>query len=286
MYHLRQALLAMRANLTATLSTLTTMTLTLLTLGGVLLLTLNVNRTLERLESQVEVAAYLTPQADGDALLRQVRAYPGVTEARLVSSEEILAEMTRDYPSTRMAARLAGNPFPDTLRLRLSRVEDSRQVAQRAKALPGVSDVEYGEAYVDSAVRALTTVRGVGYGMVALLLIGTLFNILNAVRVAMFARRNEISIMKLLGATRSFIRMPHLMEGMLVGLASAVLAVSALWIGYRLLAERLILFAPIFPIVTNPDELWPLLIGVGLLGIIIGLVGSLFATQRYLRELE
>ena len=109
-YHLRQALLAMRANLTATLSTLTTMTLTLLTLGGVLLLTLNVNRTLERLESQVEVAAYLTPAADEQALLKVTQAYPQVLQARLVSSEEVLKEMTRDYPYTREATALTGNP--------------------------------------------------------------------------------------------------------------------------------------------------------------------------------
>lgn len=286
MYHLRQALLAMRANLTATLSTLTTMTLTLLTLGGVLLLTLNVNRTLERLESQVEVAAYLSPAAKPDELLRTVRAYPQVLEARVVTSEEILKEMTRDYPYTREAAELTGNPFPDTLRMRVGKVEDSRRVAVAAQVLPGVESVEYGEDYIDSAVRALTAVRAVGYGMVALLLLGTLFNILNAVRVAMFARRNEISVMRLLGATRSFIRMPHLIEGMLVGLVAATVAVTALALGYRTLAERLVLFAPIFPVVTDWDVIWPLLLGVGLLGVLVGLVGSLFATRRYLQELE
>ena len=276
----------MRANLTATLSTLTTMTLTLLTLGGVLLLTLNVDRTLERLESQVEVAAYLTPSADEQALLKAARSYPQVTQARLVSSEEVLKEMTRDYPYTREATALTGNPFPDTLRLRVARLEDSRRVAAAVEALPGVESVEYGETYVDSAVRALTAVRAVGYGMVALLLLGTLFNILNAVRVAMFARRDEISVMRLLGATRSFIRMPHLIEGLLVGSVAAVLAVTALAWGYRLLAGRLVLFAPIFPVVTDWDVLWPLLIGVGLLGVLLGLAGSLFATRRYLRELE
>ena len=149
------------------------------------------------------MAAYLAPDAKGAQLLQQVRAYPQVAEARLVTSAEVLKEMTRDYPYTREAAELTGNPFPDTLRLRLNKVEDSRAVAAAARALPGVTDVEYGENYVDSAVRALGTIRAVGYGMVILLLLGTLFNILNAVRVAMFARRSEISVMRLLGATRT-----------------------------------------------------------------------------------
>lgn len=285
-YHLRQALLAMRANLTATLSTLTTMTLTLLMLGGVLLLTLNVNRTLAQLESQVEVAAYLDPDADGAALLRQVQGYSQVVRAQLVPSDRILEEMSRDYPYAREAAALAGNPFPDTLRMQVARVDDSRRVAVAVEALPGVESVEYGANYVDSALRTLTAVRAVGYGLVALLLIGTLFNILNAVRVAMFARRGEIGVMRLLGATRSFIRMPHLIEGMLVGLLAAGLAVGLLATGYRALAERIAAFAPVFPVVTDWNVITPILASVATLGITVGLVGSLFATRRYLRELE
>ena len=197
-YHLRQALLAMRANFTSTFSTLTTMTITLLVLGAVLLLTLNVNRTLEQLESQVEVAAYLTEQADDANLLAQVKQYPQVREAQLLSKEQVLAEMTRDYPYAKEAADLAGNPFPDTIRMKVGRVEDSRPVANAVGRLPGVESVEYGAGYVDPAVRTLTAVRTAGYGLVGLLLVGTLFNILNAVRVAMYARRNEIGVMRLL----------------------------------------------------------------------------------------
>lgn len=285
-YHFRQALLAMRGNLTATFATLTTMTLTLLMLGFVLLLTLNVDRTLEQLESQVEVAAFLRDGANGPALLSQVRSLPQVREARLVTSEQVLEEMTRDYPYARDAALLAGNPFPDTLRMRVGRVEDSRTVAAAVAALPGVEDVEYGAGYVDQTVRTLTAVRGAGYALVGLLLLGTLFNILNAVRVAMYARRNEISVMRLLGATRGFIRMPHVIEGVLLGLTAGVLALALLTPAYLELATRVQLFAPVFPVVRDLPSLLPILVGVGLLGVLIGLVGSLFASRRYLRELE
>ncbi|WP_167757818.1 cell division protein FtsX [Deinococcus fonticola] len=285
-YHLRQALLAMRANFTSTFSTLTTMTITLLVLGAVLLLTLNVNRTLEQLESQVEVAAYLTEQADDANLLAQVKQYPQVREAQLLSKEQVLAEMTRDYPYAKEAADLAGNPFPDTIRMRVGRVEDSRPVASAVQRLPGVESVEYGAGYVDPAVRTLTAVRTAGYGLVSLLLLGTLFNILNAVRVAMYARRNEIGVMRLLGATPAFIRMPHLIEGILVGLIASVIATGALGFAYLELSRRLVQFVPVFPIVTDLNTILPILAGVAVLGIAVGLIGSLFATSRYLRELE
>lgn len=285
-YHLRQALLAMRENLTATLATLVTMTLTLLMLGSVLLLTLNVNRTLAQLESQVEVAAFLEDGADDAELLRYARSLPQVSAATLVTSEQVLAEMTQDSPYTRDAAALVGNPFPDTLRLRVNRVGDSRTVAAAVSALPGVDDVEYGAGYVDPTVKTLTAVRGVGYALVGLLLLGTLFNILNAVRVAMYARRNEIAVMRLLGATRAFIRMPHVIEGLMVGVLAAVIALAVLTPGYLQLVGRVQQLAPVFPVVTDQATLVPVLGGVGLLGILVGLLGSLFATQRYLQELE
>ncbi|MEF2278603.1 ABC transporter permease [Deinococcus sp. YIM 134068] len=285
-YHLRQALLAMRGNLTATFATLMTMTLTLLMLGFVLLLTLNVNRTLAQLESQVEVAAFLREGADGPLLLTQVRALPQVREANLVTRVQVLDEMTRDYPYARDAAELAGNPFPDTLRMRVLRVEDSRAVAAAVSTLAGVEDVEYGAGYVDQTVRTLTAVRGAGYALVGLLLLGTLFNILNAVRVAMYARRQEISVMRLLGATRGFIRMPHVIEGLILGVAAAALALALLTPTYLELAGRVQLFAPVFPIVRDLPTLLPLLGVVGGLGVVIGFFGSLFASRRYLRELE
>ncbi|QFP77943.1 ABC transporter permease [Deinococcus sp. AJ005] len=285
-YHLRQALLAMRGNFTATLATLVTMTLTLLMLGFVLLLTLNVDRTLEQLESQVEVAAFLTPDADDAALLSQVRALPQVREARLVTSTQVLEEMSQISPSTRDAAGLVGNPFPDTLRMKVSRVEDSRTLANTVSTLSGVDGVEYGAGYVDPTVKTLTAVRGAGYVLVGLLLLGTLFNILNAVRVAMYARRDEISVMRLLGATRAFIRMPHVIEGLIVGVLAAALALALLTPAYLGLAGRVRELAPVFPVVTDWNTLLPVLGGVAALGILIGLLGSIFASRRYLQELE
>jgi cell division protein FtsX len=102
----------------------------------------------------------------------------------------------------------------------------------------------------------------------------------------MYARRNEISVMRLLGATRGFIRMPHVIEGVLLGVTASALALALLTPTYLELASRVQLFAPVFPVVRDLPSLLPILGGVGVLGILIGLAGSLFASRRYLRELE
>lgn len=285
-YHLRQAFLAMRGNLTAALSTLFTMTLTLVMLGFVVLLTLNVNRALGQLESQVEVAAFLNDGADVDGLLARIRGISQVTAAVVVPKAQVLSEMTRDYPYVKDAADLAGNPFPDTIRLRVQRVADTRPVAQQVGALSGVQDVEYGAGYVDQTVRTLNTVRAAAYVLVGLLLAGTLFNILNAVRVAMYARRAEISVMRLLGATRGFIRLPYLLEGVLLGLAAGLVAALLLYPGYRQLAARVAALVPSLPVLTDTVLIGEVLLGLAGLGVLVGLIGSWWASSRYMRELE
>ncbi|MFC6590665.1 cell division protein FtsX [Deinococcus lacus] len=285
-YHFRQALLAMRGNLTATLATLTTMTITLLMLGSVVLMALNVGRTLTQLESQVEVAAFLADGADGPALLGQVQRFTEVKSAELVTKEQVLGEMTAAYPYTAQAAELAGNPFPATLRMRVGRVEDTRRVAAAAEKLPGVEGTEFGARYVDQASRTLQTLRVAGWALVGLLLLGTLFSILNAVQVAMYARRNEINVMRLLGARRSFIQMPHILEGLLLGLTASLLASVLLAPTYLELTRRVQELVPVLPVASDPRTLWSVLGGLLGLGLILGLAGSWLASRRYLQELE
>ena len=285
-YHVRQAFAAMRGNLTATLSTLTTMVLALVMLGFVVLLTLNVDRTLNQLESQVEVAAFLRDGANLEQVLGTVQGIPEVREATVVPKDQVLDEMTRDYPYVREAAELAGNPFPDTVRIRVDRVIDTQPVAAAVARLPGVESVEYGAGYVDRTARILNAVRIAGYVLVGMLLMGTLFNILNAVRVAMYARRNEINVMRLLGATRWFIRLPYLIEGVVLGVIGALTAGALLLPAYHVLVERISVLVPALPLVQDQALLLQLLGGLTLLGVTVGLLGSLIASARYLRELE
>jgi len=285
-YQLRQMWLALRGNFTAALATLTTMTLTLALLGAVSLLTLNLERTLSSLEKEVEVSALLLESADDAALLKTAQALPEVASARIVTKAEALEELSKQLPSIRESGSLEGNPLPDAIRLTLKNPQDAREVATKLKALSGVESVEYGAGYVDQALRTFNSVRLLGYSLVALLLLNSLFNILSTVRVGMFARRNEIEVMRLLGARRSFIRAPYVLEGILLGLLASLLTAALLYPAYFALTGQLRSLLPSLPLLQDRSvvlELLALLIG---LGVLVGALGSLFASNRYLRELE
>ncbi|MBB6097253.1 cell division protein FtsX [Deinobacterium chartae] len=288
-YHLRQTWLAMRGNFTATLATFVTMTLTLLILGSVSLTALNLEQNLRKLESDVEIAAFLSQDADTADIFNRLQStaqYPEVTQATLISKEQVLEEMTRDYPYIGEAGGLVENPFPDTIRLKLQDPADTVKVARRLERLPGVESVEYGAGYVNQAVRTIDVVRAFGFGLVLLLVLNTLFNILNTVRVAMYARRDEINVMRLLGATRGFIRAPYVLEGLLLGLLSGAISCALLYPGYLTLGARVQELLPALPMVSDARSVWAILGGLPLLGVLLGVLGSLFASSRYLRELE
>ncbi len=287
-YQLRQMFLAIRGNLTATFATLTTMILTLLILGAVSLLTLNLDKTLSSLENEVEVSAFLLDSAVTPDLLKtlQSKTFPEISSVLLVTKDEVRKEMAKDLPSILEGSGLDLNPFPNTLKIKLNHPEDAPKVAKRVKALAGVESVEYGAGYIENAVKIIGSVRYIGYGLVLILLLNSLFNILNTVRIAMYARRQEIEVMRLLGAKRSFIRAPYLLEGMFLGILAGGVSAAALYPGYFALVKQLAQFLPALPLLNSPKQVW-IILGILLgIGVSMGVFGSAFAANRYLRELE
>ena len=291
-YHLRQALLAMRANLTAALATLTTMTLTLTMLALVTLTSINLERTIASVEEQVEVWAYLrSPGPDGEQARNErvghvLQAMDAAEAVTYVPKAQALEELASQYGYLRDAKDLVSNPLPDAYRIRLTSPRFASAVAQRLRTLPDVEEVEAGEDFAEKAANAFDIVRYGGGGLVVLLVLNTLFNILNTIRVAMFARRDEINVMRLIGATRGFIRAPYLIEG--AGLAAIAAAITAaiVYPAYGVASTRLHELAPFLPVETSTTLVTQVVLAVGGLGILVGLLGSLLAANRYLREVE
>lgn len=129
MYALRQALRAIRKNWIASISTLTTMTLSLTILAGFSLLSLNLNLTLGALQNELELAAYLAPEADPEAVFAQVQELPGVTSAELVSPEAALGTLVTELPYLAEPASRVGNPLPYSVYLQVADPADTAQVA-------------------------------------------------------------------------------------------------------------------------------------------------------------
>ncbi|MBS3967854.1 MAG: permease-like cell division protein FtsX, partial [Truepera sp.] len=201
-----------------------------------------------------------------------------------ISPDEALRTLLNDLPYLAQAAALIDNPLPTAIELRLLDPAQTPIVSQRLRQLPGVQDVEDGSAAVETFLAINDALRLGGSALIVILLGSSLFAIINSIRAAITARKDEIEVMRLVGATRGFIRAPFLIEGLLLGLMSAVITLAIVVPGYQLIVSRLSEQFMFFPFVRDAallSQIAGLLLALALL---VGLVGSALAVAQYLLE--
>jgi cell division transport system permease protein len=238
--HVARALLRALRGLAASpvTSAVATVTIALcLLLGGAFgLLLVNMERVLARFGEEVRISAYLSDALGADeqeALVGRVRELPGVASVELVSKEAAL-ERFRASPFGR-ASLLDGldeNPLPASLEIVLTPDHRSRAgvdaLVARLGELPGIDELGYGHEWVEGYARAVRLVRGIALALGLVLAAATLLIVSNTIRLAVYARRDEIEILALVGAGRAFVATPFLLEGLLEGALGGGLALGLL----------------------------------------------------------
>jgi cell division transport system permease protein len=259
--------------------------LALFVIGLFGLVTHNLQVALGQIESRVEVVAYLDDEAtaaDIEGAVLSLRDQPEVASVVFVSKDSAMARAQRDLRDFReVFSGLEVNPLPASLEVRLAdgnrSPESVELLASITQAIDIVEDVEFGREWLDrlDTLRRLAGVSslalGLAFAVVAALIIGT------ALRIAIFARKDEIYIMRLVGARDGFIRRPFLLEGFLTGLAGGVLAVLLTFAAHRAVTQFL------FEIDWLPAA-W--VVGGLLSGTILGGLASSLAVHRHLREVS
>ncbi len=237
--------------------------------------------------AQPAVTAYLDralsdEQARGVA--DQVRAVAPETEVVFVSPAQALDRLRVQLGELGGALDgLSRNPLPATVELSPRRGGDLRALAGRVSQVAGVAEVDYGRERVDRLEALGSALRGFGTASLALVGLAALLVVANTIRLAVYARRDEIEIMKLVGATDRYVRAPFLLEGAVQGLCGAALAVSGLLAVQRLLLPRA---AAAFAFASGAQaphlsaQHCALLAAAGAL---VGLCGSYLAVARFLR---
>jgi cell division transport system permease protein len=277
---------ALRRGGLMTVAATTTMLVALTVAGGGALVSANLVHVAALLEDQVEVVVLLRDglaPAQQRRTLAAVEALPGVRRAVLVGRAEALRRLQTAYgmPAS-LAESLPSNPLPDSIEVRVHDAARVRGVAEAARRLPGVDDVVFGTPVVDRLVAVTRAVR-ISAGVVAgVLAAAALLIITNTIRLTVSARRQEIEIMTLVGATPGFIRGPFLWEGALQGALAAAAASCLLGGGYAWLAARVAASLPFLPLLSPAAVLPGVVALVWAAGIAVGVGGSALGLRRYL----
>lgn len=288
--HVREGVKNLNRNGWMTFASVSAVTITLLILGAFLVLALNVNHIAQNVEKQVEIRVFLDVTADKaviDSVEQKIDQLPKVESVKYVSKEEGL-KLLRDRlgeKSYLLDGLEQENPLPDTLVVKTTQPQDTAETAKEIKEFQHVTNVNYGEGTVEKLFAATSTVRNVGIVFIVGLAFTAMFLIANTIKLTIVARRREIEIMKLVGATNWFIRWPFFVEGLLMGISGAILPILILGVSYYYLLEVLHtnLAASLFDLLP----LFPLAYQVaGILlaiGAFIGIWGSMVSVRRFLR---
>jgi cell division transport system permease protein len=281
------------------LASMATVAVSLLVLSVVLLLALNMEHAAQTVEKQVVVKVYLCSAQDDDAkcnkqelketqrkaLMDQIKQMPGVVSVTFTSRDEALAALRQEFGQQKdlLDGLEDENPLRDELKIEAQDAKSVPGVGEAVRVLPGVGDVNYGQAWVNNLIKITYAIRVGGIGLVTLLIIATVLTISNTIRLAVYARRREISIMKLVGATDWYIRRPFMMEGVVLGVFGAMIAMGLSGWGYGKAVGYLDQTIPFLPLVRPERILMNQTMGLVLLGGVLGAVGSLISMRRFLK---
>lgn len=269
------------------LISLCTVAVSLFILGLVSLLMVNLRYVAQDLGSRVEIRVFLKEDlkdAERSSLRWRIASLEGVESITFVSKEEALQRLRRQLGERQgLLDVLDENPLPDSFDLRVKKPELVAELAASIRKLPGVDEVTTGGDFVERLIALGRLLWAASLILMGIFLLASILIIGNAVRLSLFARRREIEIMKLVGATDWFIRWPFIIEGMIIGTIGAVISGTLLYFLYRFAVDKAIARAPFIPVMTDSTVTLWLCVGLVVAGLFIGGIASGLFVRRYLK---
>lgn len=260
----------------------------LLITGSVALMAYNINLEILDLQSQSEIAIYIddsVSREDALAMEPELSALDNVRSVTFVSREQVFEEFKESQGAdSEIFEGLEGedNPARDCYRIQLDDIARLDETVTALENVPGVANVVTQSDTAAALVRVQRGFEVLSYGLVIALGFVSIFIISNTVKLGMFTRRDEIGIMKMVGATNWFIRWPFIIEGMILGVTGALIAFFAQWGVYHQIQQVIADTIGIITIAEFSTVARPLLGIFVLAGVVIGVCGSAFSIRRFL----
>lgn len=285
-FFLSEAFRSLWRNYFMTVAAVVTVFLSMFLLGVVMVFVYNINAVLEDVEQKVEITIYLKDSATGDeieALRQEIVDLPEVKEVQFIDKDEALKRLKEDLKEhEELLKDLPSNPLPASFEVALKDPELAGTVAVKFEGRPIVEEVRYGKELAERIFKVTSVIRNISAVFVLLLGGVSILLISNTIRLSIYARRREVEIMKLVGATNWFIRWPFIIEGLAVGLVGAIAALAFVILGTDFVMDRIrenLMFLTVPFDAVSTVQITLVILGVGA---IIGAVGSGLGLRRFL----
>lgn len=288
---IRDSIKSVIRNFSLSLASISCITITLIIVAIAIMASFNVENFTKEIEKDLTIVVFLDNDAndtDIKEIRQEIEKNKNIEKIDFKSKTEVKEQMQNE--SEVFKTVLDGwdeneSPLKDTFQLKVKNIEYIKSTANSIKKIEKVAVVRYGEGMVDKMITAFTSIEKVTYGVVIALVIVTIFLIINTIKLTISARKREISIMRLVGASNFTIKTPFIIEGMILGLIGSIVPVIFATYGYLAFYKHFdgYLFSELIKLIKPEPFIYQTAGIVVIIGILVGMVGSASAVRKYLK---
>jgi cell division transport system permease protein len=262
-----------------------------LTVFGVFLMgVVNIGSIIGTISSNVQVTAYVDRDLDKyevESIMNRISTLRGVSNVKYLSRVDAWKKFKEEYGGNlNLESVISDNPLPDTFIVQVQIPELVPSVAKKISGMPSVSEVRYSGKLIEQVESLASAVRIGGLILVCMLSVATLLIVINTIRLTVIAREKDISIMKLVGATNTFIKWPFIIEGVIIGMIGSMVSFAILKASYDLVIFQVNQALPFLPLISDQKQLVAVYMIVGCIGIFLGMLGGYISVSKSLKEFD
>lgn len=288
---IRDAFKSVIRNFSLSIASISCISITLIVVAASLVATTNVNNFTTLIEKDVTIVAFLNKKVTDkgiETIEKELSAIDNIATEEFKSKEQSKKEMMKEsdfFKSTMEEWDEDQNPLRDSYLIKVKDITKIKNTAAQIKDLENVEIVDYGEGMVEKLVSAFSLIQKISIVLVLTLVIVTVFLIMNTIKLTIFSRKREISIMRLVGASNFSIKTPFVVEGMLIGAIGSIVPMIVSIYGYLALYNHFEgqIFSPLIKLIKPTPYIYQVSFAVLVLGIIVGMIGSARAVRKYLK---
>ena len=288
---IRDAFKSVIRNFSLSLASISCITITLIIVALAIIASFNVDNFTKEIEKDMTIVVFMDNESTDDDIKdaeTRIKKLSNVEKYTYQSKVDVKEQMQSE--SDVFKAVLDGwdedeSPLKDTLQIKVKDVTKIKDTANKIKNMDHVSVVRYGEGYVDKMVTAFSSIEKVTYGIVVALIVVTIFLIINTIKLTISARHREIDIMRVVGASNLSIKIPFIIEGMILGLFGSIVPVLVTTYGYLAFYKHFdgYLFSELIKLITPEPFIYQTSLIVIVIGVLVGMIGSASAVRKYLK---
>lgn len=292
-YYFKEAFTGLLKNRLMTIASIATVAACIFIMAFSYCMVNNLNYVLHQMEDSIGIAVFLKGEVSGEEvekLKKDISSIDHVSDVQYVSPDDALDELKKEWDAEDGILdgfEKENNPLSNSFKITLDGIEYQSSVLAELEKMDGINKIRHAQSETEVLLKLNKIIQVMGILIIIILGIISVFIIMNTIKISVFTRKNEINIMKFVGATDWFIRWPFLIEGVLIGLFGAIIPIAIAWPTYEKVVDMIYTY---FPVIKNlakfrlSSEIFSVLLPVALIfGILLGTVGSVTSIRKYLK---